>query len=47
MRGGEDGGNHDGPANFGRRRVDRPERERERAIENEGEGAESSTEREK
>ena len=47
MRGGENGGSHDGPANFGRRRR-RSAREGERESDrNEGEGWESSTERER
>ena len=37
MRGGENGGGHDGPANFGRRRR-RSAREGEKSVESDGEG---------
>ena len=48
MRGGENGGGHDGPANFGRRRRrSAREGERESAIETEGEGVDGARQREK
>ena len=45
LRGGEDGGSHDGPANFGRRRR-RSAREGEREIEPKGRGGGIDRERE-